>query len=87
MIKSREDYEGNIFYEVIGDFEERKNGYGYEGLSINGLIEVLTLLQKEGYGDKLIGIGYDADICYTTIDTKNIIFRVNEDELLFNGDG
>ena len=78
---------GEKEYAVIGAFEKKENKYGRHILTLNGVIEILTLLQDAGFGDKYVGIGYDTNICYTCIDSEHIIFKVTEDEVLFNGDG
>lgn len=89
MTNKLEEYfrKGEKEYAVIGAFEITEDEFGRYNLTLNGLIEVLTLLQKAGLGDKQVSIGYDANICYTSIDSNNIIFRIKEDEILFNGDG
>lgn len=82
MIKSREDYKGNIFYEVIGDFEERKNKYGVYHYTVNGLIQLLMEVQEAGHGDKMVAIGYDSDICYTAPYPE---FEIKGDNIYFKG--
>jgi len=78
---------GKKEYAVIGAFEKKENKYGRLILTLNGVIEILTLLQDAGFGDKYVGIGYDSDICYTSIDSEHIIFKVTEEEILINGSG
>ena len=46
------------------------------GLTVKQMKEKLTQLEKEGYGDYRVWVGYDTDMAYTTASER---YEVRED--------
>lgn len=55
-----------------------KSGYArHKETTVDELIEILSLLSKQGYGDNKVAFGYDSNSCYTSADKFSEAFTLD----------
>ena len=70
-------------HKIDGKFDKKEDEYGHLHLTVDGVIEMLKILSKQGYGSRIFKVTYDSNFACTSI---HGYFGIDDTTLFLEGD-